>query len=314
MKLRIIYNPRSGRHRRTARLRPLLRDFVARHCPDADLVATEGPGHATELAREAAAAGCQRVLAVGGDGTMNEVAQALLHTPTALGLIPCGSGNGLARHLRLPVSALSALILATDRETGVAALDTGVINGRPFCNAMGFGLDADVSQRFNRLARRGLPAYVRTVFAAFGARRAEFCRIDAGGRTETLESLLISAANSDQYGNGALIAPGARADDGFLDLIAVRPVGYAGAVCLAVRLFSGTIDRSPRVRRWRGTRFEITRPAAGCIHTDGEPHSADACLRVEIAPASLRVVVPAAFHAARPLAEGRSPGVVLQLP
>jgi YegS/Rv2252/BmrU family lipid kinase len=293
MRLRFIVNPCSGRHLRSARLQPMLRHFIASRRLDADVVLTEGPGHATELAREAVVSGCQRVVAVGGDGTMNEVGQALLRSPAALALVPCGSGNGLARHIGLPAAPRLALELAVDEAASIRILDTGTAAGRPFFNVMGMGLDAEVSQRFNKLVRRGLPAYARTAFAAFLGRQNQSCTIRCGRRSETLEVLLISVANSEQYGNGAVIAPGARVDDGLLDLVAVRPVGIVGAAFLACRLFLGNLDRSGRVRRMRGARFEIERPAPGLIHTDGECHAAGTRIEVAVVPGSLRIVCPA---------------------
>ena len=248
MKTRFIFNPVSGRHARNARLLPILRDFIGARALDADLVATEGPGHATVLAREAVNAGCARVVAVGGDGTMNEVAQALIHTPAALALVPCGSGNGLALHLGLPLAPLAALELVAAIGGRVAAVDTGSVNGHPFFNAMGLGLDADVSRRFTHLTTRGLPAYARTALTAFAQRRSEHCIVQTGSTRESLEILLIAVANSDQYGNRAYIAPGARVDDGQLDLVAIRPVGLLGAMSLGARLFLGNIDASPFVR------------------------------------------------------------------
>ena len=104
MKIRFILNPVSGRNSRTVRLLPLLRDFIRERNLDAELHVTEGPGHAVELARAAVQSGCQLVVAIGGDGTLNEVAQALIHTPAALALVPCGSGNGLALHLGIPLA------------------------------------------------------------------------------------------------------------------------------------------------------------------------------------------------------------------
>ena len=293
MKTRFIFNPTSGRNRRRLWLAAAIRDFIAARSLDADLVTTDGPGHATELARDAALAGCAQVVAVGGDGTMNEVAQALLHTPAALALVPCGSGNGLALHLRLPLSPLGALELVAGVGGRVAALDTGTANGFPFFNAMGLGLDADVSRRFNGLVKRGLPAYVRTALAAVRELRPERVMIACPSHRETLDVLLVAVANSDQYGNNARIAPGARVDDGALDLIAVRPVGLLGAATLATRLFLGGFDRSPHVRRMRGTRFVIDRVAPGLIHTDGETHATGTAIEVLVRPRSLRVLLPA---------------------
>jgi YegS/Rv2252/BmrU family lipid kinase len=292
MRLRFIVNPCSGRHRRSARLQPMLRQFIAARGFDADVLLTDGPGHATALALEGVRAGCQRIVAVGGDGTMNEVAQALLDCPAALALVPCGSGNGLARHIGLPASPRLALELSADESASVRLLDTGTAAGLPFFNVMGMGLDADVSRRFNRLVRRGLPSYAYTALAAFIGRRNQFCTIRTGDGNETFEILLISVANSEQYGNGAVIAPGARVDDGLLDLVAVRPLGVVAAAFLACRLFFGNVYGSGRVRRMRGARFEITRAFSGIIHTDGECHAAGTKIEVAVLPGSLRVVCP----------------------
>ena len=314
MKIRFVINPRSGTHRRTAAILDLVRDFISGRGLDADIVATEGLGHATEIAREAGSSGCLRIVAVGGDGTVNEVSQALIHTPAALGLVPCGSGNGLALHLGLPKALRGALELATLESGRVAELDTGTANGLPFVNVMGLGLDADVSRRFNRLARRGLPAYTRTALAALLSCRPESCRITAGERRETLDAVLISVANSDQYGNNARIAPHARVDDGLLDLVAVRPTGIVGAALLGARLFLGSIDRSPAVCRLKGARFLIERPAEGIVHTDGETHSTGATVEVLTRPRSLRFIVPAGCAAVAAAEERPAPAFALQFP
>lgn len=314
MKLRFVFNPKSGRPRRNAPILPLLRSFISERALDADLVSTEGPGHATEIARDAVAAGCLRVIAVGGDGTVNEVAQALIHTPAAMGLVPCGSGNGLALHLGLPRTLAGALDLATGTFGRLAELDSGTVNGLAFVNAMGLGLDADVARRFNRLVKRGLPAYAATALSAFFDRKTERCHITAGGHRESVDAVLIAVANSDQYGNNAKIAPHARVDDGALDLVAVRPVGLLSAAVLGARLFMGNIDRSTRVRRLRSTRFLIERPSAGFIHTDGETHMAGAVLEVVVRPRSLRVIVNGDCTAVTPAEDSALMGFALQLP
>ncbi|MGH7944992.1 MAG: diacylglycerol/lipid kinase family protein [Opitutaceae bacterium] len=292
MKTLFILNPRSGRNRTRPWLADVIRDYISSRALDARLEMTKGAGHATQLAGEAVRTGHARVVAVGGDGTMNEVAQALVNTPTALALVPCGSGNGLALHLGLPRALPPALELAGRASGSVVAVDTATVNGRPFFNVMGVGLDADVSRRFNRLARRGLPAYARLAWSALREARAERCVISARGQTHALDTLLVAIANSDQYGNNARIAPGARVDDGELDLVAVRDIGLAGAASLAVRLFLGSVHRSPHVVRLKGPRFTIERNASGLVHTDGETHTAGARLEIEIQARSLRVVVP----------------------
>jgi diacylglycerol kinase family enzyme len=253
-------------------------------------------------------------VAVGGDGTVNEVAQALIHTRAALGLVPCGSGNGLALHLGLPRDPAGALELAAGQAGRTAALDTGVVNGLPFVNAMGLGLDADVAHRFNRLTKRGLPAYARTALAAFFGRTTERCTVTSGGRQETIDMLLIAVANSDQYGNNARIAPGARVDDGALDLVVVSPVGWFSACVLGARLFLGTTHRSSRVRRMPGPSFVIERPEAGLIHTDGESHFTGARIEVSVRPRSLRIVVPGDCAAVSPSNDKAAVDFALQLP
>jgi diacylglycerol kinase (ATP) len=314
MRTRFIFNPNSGHNRRRPGLDAIIRGFIASRQIDAELVRTEGPAHATALAREAVLDGCDRVVAVGGDGTINEVAQALVGTSAALALIPCGSGNGLALHLGLPPTPLLALDLIAGGETRIGAVDTGVANGFPFFNVMGLGLDADVSQRFNRLSRRGLAAYARTTWRALRELRAERCTISTSHDRKILDVLLIAVANSDQYGNHARIAPGARVDDGFLDLVAVQPVGILGAVNLAARLFLGGFDRSRHVRRMRGAQFTITRSAPGLIHTDGETHETGATIDVQVRPRSLRVLIPATARAVSFTDDPAPAGFALQLP
>jgi diacylglycerol kinase (ATP) len=293
VKIRFIFNPRSGPRRRNAHVLPLLREFIASRRLDAELEVTTSPGHATDLARAAVADRCDRVVSVGGDGTMNEVAQALVHSPTALALVPCGSGNGLARHLGLPISHLPALELAADPAARIATIDTGTVNQRPFFNAMGLGFDAEISRRFAQVTGRGLAGYVRAVLGAFGGWKGELCHIEAGSEREAIEILLIAIANSDEYGSGAIIAPGARVDDGLLDLVAVRPLGLFRAMAFAVRLFRGTLDHSGSIRHLRGARFVVERPAPGLIHTDGECHSEGAILEIAVQPGSLKMVTPA---------------------
>ena len=290
--IRIIFNPKSGRAGRNARLAPLLRDFVGSLKGGAELSFTEGPGHATVLAAEAAALGYDRVVSVGGDGTLNETAQGLLHRPVALALVPCGSGNGLARHLHLPLNVVAALQLVAKPDGAIRLIDTGTVNGHPFFNVMGLGLDAEVSRRFNQLPARGFSSYVTMTWQAFRAQRPERCTITDGQRRETSDIFLISVANSEQWGNEAKIAPGAQVDDGKLDLVAVAPLKLATAVGFARRLFLGSVLSSSQVRHWRGGRFHVERAAPGLIHTDGETHPAGASLEIAVVPASLRVLAP----------------------
>jgi len=290
LKTRFIINPRSGRNRRHPALRKRCQAFIAEHRLDASIAVTERPQHATELARSALADGCRLIVAVGGDGTMNEVAQALVGSEAALGLIPCGSGNGLGRHLGIPDPGRGAFRTLIDGR--IREIDTGTANGLPFFNAMGVGFDAEISFRFNHLTRRGLPAYVRTALSAYFSFHPESFVI-RNGRVITTRAFLVAVANSDQYGNDAMIAPGASVDDGRLDLVAVKSVGLFNALPLAVRLFTKTLDGSPSVQRLRGDHFVIEREAPGRLHTDGETHQTCARVEIRVLPRSLKIMVPA---------------------
>jgi diacylglycerol kinase (ATP) len=291
LKTRFIFNPRSGHNLRNPFLLERAKQFIREHKLDAKVVLTERPKHATDLARAAVEDGCELVVAIGGDGTMNEVASALVGTPAALGLVPCGSGNGLGRHLGIPGpgrGAFRTLLSGTTR-----SIDAGLANGHLFFNAMGVGFDAEISHRFNRLTRRGLSSYFSTTFGTFFKFRPQSYTITNGHGVVTTRAFIITVANSDQYGNDCFIAPGAEVDDGRLDVTVLKNVDFFNALPLAVRLFTKSIGGSKSVARLRGSHFTIERSAPGLIHTDGETHVTESRVTVTVLPRSLRVIVPA---------------------
>jgi YegS/Rv2252/BmrU family lipid kinase len=291
IKTRFIFNPRSGHNAKNPHLLERTRAFIREHDLDADVVLTERPRHATELARRAIDHGAGLVVAIGGDGTLNEVAAALVGTSATFGLIPCGSGNGLGRHLGIPGPGKGAFRTLIEGRT--RTIDTGSVNGIPFFNAMGFGFDAEIAHRFNHLVRRGLTSYVRTTLGALFDYRPLSCVIHNGVSHVRTKAFLLTVANSDQYGNDCFIAPGASVDDGLLDLTVITRANVFNAGPLAARLFLKKIDGSASVVRLRGTHFNIERAAAGIIHTDGETHHTDAVLEVTVRPGSLKIMVPA---------------------
>lgn len=291
MKARFIFNPHSGSNRKNPHLRDRALAFIAQERLDATVVATERPRHATELAARAVAEGCDLVIAIGGDGTMNEVASALVDTPAIFGLIPCGSGNGLGRHLGIHKAGAGAFrTLLTGRPL---AIDTGLINGFPFFCAAGTGFEAVIASRFSTLTSRGFSGYLRTSASAWRSYRPERYTIhDAQGSRE-IEAFTLAVANSSQYGNNAYIAPHASVHDGLLDLTAVPRVHLLNAGPLLWRLFNGSIDRGTAVTHLQGATFAIERTKPGWIHTDGEPRATTARLDVSLKPRSLRIMVPA---------------------
>ncbi|HEX2101431.1 MAG TPA: diacylglycerol kinase family protein [Candidatus Synoicihabitans sp.] len=290
-RLRFIFNPRSGHNARDPYLLDRARAFIAEHELDATVVLTEYARHATDLARAAVLDGCNVVVAIGGDGTMNEVAAGLVATSATLGLIPCGSGNGLGRHLGVPNPGRGAF--RTLLHGRIREIDTGFVNAQPFFNVMGVGFDAEISARFNRSVHRGLPAYVRTVMTAWSSYHRLRCTIRDDRGALVTDAFLIAIANSDQYGNNCYIAPGARVDDGRLDLTILQRVDWLNAAPLAARLFLNCIGGSTSVVRRQSRAFTIERAAPGPIHTDGEVHEMAARLEVSVRPRSLRVLVPA---------------------
>lgn len=255
-----------------------------------ECVFTAKPGHATELAEAALAAGCTRVVAVGGDGTLNEVGRALVGTSATLALVPCGSGNGLGRHLGVHGSVSRALALLETGQT--RTIDTGTADQQPFFNVAGLGLEAELAQRFHASRVRGLIGYVMQGAATLRSTRAESLRIICAGQETTFRAATLAIANGDQYGNNARIAPGALCDDGVLELTALPPLTCGNALGLARRLFRGTLDADERVLRLRGTEFEVQRERAGWIHTDGETYHAGPWVRFRIVPQSLTILCP----------------------
>lgn len=291
MKARFIFNPYSGSNRRNPYLRDRAAAFIKERGLDATVVDTLRPRHATELAAQAVAEGCELVVAIGGDGTMNEVATALVDTPAVFGLIPCGSGNGLGRHLGIRRPGHGAF--HTLLEGRPLAMDTGLVNDFPFFNSMGLGFEADIAVRFSRQTSRGLAGYIRVGIPSFFAHKPETLKVRHAGRMAHLEAFTLAVMNSDQYGNDAHIAPGAKVDDGHFDLVSVPQMNLFGGFGLLYRLGTDTFDQVKAVTRFSGAEFVIERTKPGWIHTDGEPRATTSTLEISLKPKSLRIMVPA---------------------
>jgi diacylglycerol kinase (ATP) len=285
VKTRFIVNARSGAADHAL---PLVRAFATRH--GAELMLTEHPGHGTELAAQAIADGCERIVAVGGDGTMNEVASALVGTSATLGLVPCGSGDGLGRHLRIHGPVEHALRVLDEGEPRL--IDSGTADGHPFFTAAGMGFEAEIGQRFNQLRKRGFLRYLTTSFAAWRRYESQHYKIIHAGGEVQVHAFTLAVANSDQYGNDVRIAPRARVDDGRLNLTAIPPMTILNGMPLAWRLFGGTIDSAAGVVALNGTRFTVEREHPGLLHTDGELHDAGRSVAFIVKPASLRIIAP----------------------
>lgn len=294
MTISVIINPVSGRRGtrdQTQRKVALASARLMARGVDVRVVITEGPGHAHVLAREAVSAGVALVAAWGGDGTMNEVASALAGTSVVLGLVPGGSGNGLARDLGIPLQAERALdVLVDGRDRDI---DGGVLDGHLFFNVAGLGLDARVARAFQEHGGRGIFSYVVKTARALLDGRGTACVIEAAGRSVTADALLVALANSRQYGSGLLIAPSARVDDGVIDVVVVPRMPLGRMLRYFPRVLAGAIDTVPGVLVVRAADATIRATSRLAYHIDGEPHEGDTPLRLSVQPRVLRVRVPA---------------------
>lgn len=230
------------------------------------------------------------VYAVGGDGTVHEIAKRLAGRDLALGILPIGSGNGFARHIGLPMDARASLRACGARR--IVTIDTAEVNGIRFLGVMGIGFDAWIADRFAVAGSRGFMTYVRVGVREVLKYRAEEYDIDIDGQARRMKAKVITIANSSQYGNDAKIAPHASAQDGLLDVVTIADVSLLAAPMIAWRLFRGTIDRSSAVTTVRGREIVIRRERPGPVHLDGEPFTMAGTLNVRIRPASLKVLLP----------------------
>ena len=287
----IVINPISGGARRgQAQRRAELALSVLASCgEDGEVFVSERRGHVRELAAAAAARGARLVIAWGGDGTMNEAASALMHGPTPLSLVPSGSGNGLARELNVsfrPDEAIRDALGATPR-----TIDAGELGGRPFFCVAGVGFDAHVAACLDTQPKggRGFSAYARITARELLAYRSGRYRIDEGPRDR--RALIVTLANSGQFGNGARIAPHARLDDGRLDLVVFEETSRLATVWAVPRLFVGGLSRLRGVSMAQVERAVITSDVPMTFHVDGEAVAGGTRLEGRVLPGALRICV-----------------------
>lgn len=296
MKVRAVLNPRAGLA--AQRAQAALEEARA-FWPDLELKVTTRAGDARTWAREAAESGYDAVLAVGGDGTANEVASGLLGSPTALGLVPVGSGNGLARTLGIPLKPRIAVELLP--RSVRRRMDVGMVNDRPFLNVAGVGFEAAVGHAFHEHGlqggRRGILPYVRISLRMTFRYRAELWRIEAGELRLQTRAFLVAFMNGRQYGAGAVMAPGACLDDGLLDVAVIEDAPRLELLANVPRLFLGRLESFRRYRRFAAPELVLTRDGPFEHHRDGEPESAADRLHVRLLPKALNVLVPPATAA-----------------
>ena len=288
-KKRIVFvvNPISGTQGKKAILK-CIDERLDRSLYDFSIVKTEYAGHATQIAANAVQEKVDVVVAIGGDGTINEIARSLVHTDTALGIIPCGSGNGLARHLRIPMEPKAAIDVINQGHE--LSIDYGKINNILFFCTCGVGFDAFVSLKFADSGKRGLLTYLENTLHERLRYQPETYEIENEEGTVKYKAWLIACGNASQYGNDAYIAPQASLTDGLMDVTIMEPFTVLDVPSLSFQLFNKTIDQNSRVKTMRAKKIKIHRVNDGVMHFDGDPLMAGKELEVEIVPSGLRVI------------------------
>ena len=283
-----IINPISGSGKKND-IPELIEETIDKRLFDYTIQETTHAGHAAEIAREAQEKGVDIVVAVGGDGTVNEVARSIVHSQTALGIIPCGSGNGLARHLMLPMDPKKSIEIIN--RCVIHDLDYGIINDYPFFCTCGMGFDAFISMKFAEAGKRGPVTYIENVLREGLNYKPETYHIEDENGTIIRKAFLISCANASQYGNNAYIAPQASMSDGLLDVIIMEPFDVLEAPQVAIEMMNKTLDKNQKIKTFRTKHIRIHRAKEGYIHYDGDPVMTTADVDIQLVHEGIKMIV-----------------------
>jgi YegS/Rv2252/BmrU family lipid kinase len=286
-KILFIINPISGN--KSKKDIPNLIEKVFPNCEYyLKIVVTQFAGEATQIVKQHVLKGFNKIVAVGGDGTVNEVASGLVETDAVLGIIPLGSGNGLARHLKIPLKPEKALIFI--KEATPRKIDFGKINDRKFFCTTGVGFDAHIGDVFSKLEGRGFGNYIKATVSEFRRYKPQRYEISMNGTTIMRDAFLITFANASQYGNNAYIAPDADISDGKLEVAILKQFPIVTAPSMGVRLFLKNIDKSSYIETFQCESVVLKRSSSDVIHFDGEPEEMGEILNVKIVPRGLNVL------------------------
>jgi diacylglycerol kinase (ATP) len=288
-KIAFIINPKSG-SKDKRELPDLILNTIDSSKFEVEIAYTQFAGHAPLLVSDLIKKEFTKIIAVGGDGTVNEVASALTGKDAALGIIPCGSGNGLARFLNIPLKHKEALSLINNGT--ITQIDYGTINSKPFFCTCGVGFDAHIGNKFASSTKRGFNTYLKETVNSFFSYKPKKYKIKIDGEKIKTRAFLITAANAGQYGNDVYIAPKADITDGLLDICILMPFPKIKAFGLGFKLFKRTIDKSNYVKTIQGKEITIKRKKKGEVHLDGEPDIMDKKLKIRIIPKGLNVIIP----------------------
>ena len=288
-----IINPVSGGKKKDG-LPELIKEHLDTTIFEYDTAFSDRISHARDMAYEGAGK-YDIIVAVGGDGTINEVASAIAGTGTVLGIIPFGSGNGLSRFLNIPMDVKGAF--NTLNEARIIDIDAAKMNGQWFFNMAGMGFDAHISHVFaHGSKKRGFFSYLKSSLKEIASYKAQSYRINIDGVAYDNEAFMLSMANSSQYGNNAHISPQASVQDGLLDVCVIRPFPLWRFPEMGLRMFTKTAEGSKYVTIIKGKHIKIERAQAGPIHLDGEPQVTGTDINVLVQPGALKVIVGGTFQ------------------
>jgi YegS/Rv2252/BmrU family lipid kinase len=255
-----------------------------------EVIFTERPGHATEIAANAIANGADIIVASGGDGTVNEVASALVDTDIPMGILPAGSGNGLARCLGISMSY--ALALRTIIRGNTKLMDVATVNDKLYTSIAGIGFDAFVAQKFAESSIRGMISYMQIILNEFSSYKPLAYNLTIDGEDFEKQALMIVFANSNQFGFNTKIAPDAKVDDGYLDICVVKKMPVTQLLNVGYNTMRGTLGNTGFAEYFRGKEISITNIHDPLMNIDGEPKIMNSPVSIKIKPLCLRVIVP----------------------
>ena len=288
-KIRFIINPISGIGKQKT-IEKLAQMLIEKNVFDYDFVYTNAPKHATILAKQAAQEGINIVAVVGGDGSVNEVGNALIGSNTALAIIPSGSGNGLARHLGIPIDLKKAI--ASLHNSKIQKMDTVKINNTSFINIAGIGFDAHIAWEFSKFGKRGFSSYIKVALREFFKYKIQNYELTIDGNKISKNAFLICFANGSQWGNNVLIAPQANILDGEIEVVILNKISFLKIPILAYKLVRKKVHTSKLVETFRGKKIFIKQHNF-IAHIDGEPMEFGNEITIEVNPLSLNIVIPA---------------------
>ena len=286
-RLVVIINPISGRSSKH-NVVSTISSCIDTDKYDVTIRFTSYAGHATKIAEDAVNDGVDVVVAVGGDGTVNEIARSLVKTDTALGIIPCGSGNGLARHLRIPMNVRKAVEVIN--RGVIDTIDTMTVNGRPcFCTA-GVGYDAQVSAEYAKEKRRGLTTYIKKAITGWFRYEPQEYIIETDTQTITRTAISITCANANQWGNEFHVAPKASLKDGLIDVTIIHPIRFINVIAMPFQIFSYSFDKNPDVEGIKTSIVYIQSCQVGPTHIDGESIPGEKNYTINVIKNSLMII------------------------